>query len=1021
MDNDEAAPARPPGGETTGQEAGAPAVPPAPSMPGRRRRAAPWIAAWVLAVVVIAGLVVPSVLATQGAGRAGADPTLRRMFPLEPGTTWVYATSTNGRDTGSDVEQVAGPALPVNLAPNTFQVTDRFENFLGSGEPRTITSTVGLLGDSVVRYGTRVDDFTPSDPPEVLLRLPLERGRGWTWRGTAGQGKGTTRSTVLEVAPRQVLGVRVDGCVHVRAEARATDSQGTPSTDVTETWDCPGIGAALVHEVFEKSGQRIVFDQTLTGFHSPDRNLGGPAATAGAAPGLGGTAGVDQGRSGFVPGARIATDRLAWSVSRRENILYPPVASGHAMILAEDDGTVSSTDVRTGQVRWQVTLTGPIVAPPVAAGGLVLVGDASKTLWALDAGTGAARWAARLPDVVSSSPVVSGDIVVVPSDDLAVRGLDLATGDVRWTASTSDLVLSPPVLVGGLVVLGSRNGNLTALRPADGSVAWTDSSISSFSGGTSLLGGLAAAGGVVVATTDSSTVYAYDAATGRIRWRSTEPHSVALAPAVAGDRVILVAESVVETRDVRTGKALWTRRVGTTVFAPPMVLGDTVAVLKSDDRLVLLALSDGSSRVVGLRSPEPGVDQDTQLPMAWVDGALVVPTHNLGPWPFTILQAYPAPAPGSSGRTSPAAGVRLAGRTYELQGQPTSPPVLDRGRLVAVLRDSLHEVVKGKGVDVPVGRVVEAEPLRGTVLGEGPKPTTLFTYRNPGLDEFAVPAGDRLLVEAGTTLVSLPRGGGRPAWSFDTGQLLPGMRPLVVGDTVVVPRPGVGLSGLDLATGKRRWPDVPVTAPLATGSPHLLPDGNVIWCGGGVTIVDPRTGAVARSTTKLVPSADLAVEGGDAFAVASVGNRKLLVAIDTGAFSIRWAKPFTPAATLGGLLPIAPAAGSGVVVAVDAAHVLHAFDAADGTELWSVPLRLGPSSPPVVVDGRVYVNEPGVTDNLVDQHDDRVTVLDARTGAMEAVWELPGVNVFGGVFTASGGTILTDAPSGTYAIRPETR
>src|SRR5207244_5557318 len=121
---------------------------------------------------------------------------------------------------------------------NTVQVADRFENFLGSGQARTVTSIVGLLGDEVVRYGTRVDDFTPSDPPEILLRLPLDRGRSWTWRGSSGQGKGTTTSTILEVAPRDVLGVRIPGCVRVRAVARATDSQGTASTDVTETWQC---------------------------------------------------------------------------------------------------------------------------------------------------------------------------------------------------------------------------------------------------------------------------------------------------------------------------------------------------------------------------------------------------------------------------------------------------------------------------------------------------------------------------------------------------------------------------------------------------------------------------------------------------------------------------------------------------------------------------------------------------------------------------------------------------------------
>jgi hypothetical protein len=68
----------------------------------------------------------------------------------------------------------------------------------------------------------------------------------------------------------------------------------------------------------------------------------------------------------------------------------------------------------------------------------------------------------------------------------------------------------------------------------------------------------------------------------------------------------------------------------------------------------------------------------------------------------------------------------------------------------------------------------------------------------------------------------------------------------------------------------------------------------------------------------------------------------------------------------------------------------------------------------------VYVEEPGLTEDL-DQHEHRVTVLDARTGAFEAAWEFPGASFFAGAFTRSGDRLLAAEPSGIAAIRPEER
>jgi outer membrane protein assembly factor BamB len=108
------------------------------------------------------------------------------------------------------------------------------------------------------------------------------------------------------------------------------------------------------------------------------------------------------------------------------------------------------------------------------------------------------------------------------------------------------------------------------------------------------------------------------------------------------------------------------------------------------------------------------------------------------------------------------------------------------------------------------------------------------------------------------------------------------------------------------------------------------------------------------------------------------------------------------------------------VAAVDANAELHAFDGATGKELWSLQLRMIPNSPPVVWQGRVYVEEPGLGEDI-DQHEHRITVLDAHAGAFEASWAIPGVSYSVGSFSRSRDRILVSLPIGVAAIAPEER
>ncbi|HXJ64659.1 MAG TPA: PQQ-binding-like beta-propeller repeat protein [Actinomycetota bacterium] len=967
--------------------------------------------AWTIAVLAVAGLTVPAVIATESAARV-ADPGVERYAPTQPGSTSVFTTRTNGKDTGLEYEQVAGRAQVVSLTPNTVAIADHFDDFVGSGSPLDVRTYEALDGDRLLSFGSRsgTNEFQQSTPPEVLLQPPLSKGASWTWHGKRQGRTGRTVTTIEEVADRTVLGRGFDDCLRIRVTSHEADANNVASTDVTESWTCPDAGLVQTVEDFTQGTTTIHYEANIVAVHRPGLNLRGPGAPPVPATGgeahLGQTDGIDAGKTWFVPGAKLSTSHLAWSISRTLDALYQPIANGNDVITAEDDGTIAEIDVRTGQVVWQVGLTGPIVASPTAAGGLLLVGDSSKTLWALDPATGRTVWAIRLPDVVAATPAVLDGIAVVATDDRAVRGIELSTGRQVWSGSTSALVVSPPVVAGDLVVVGDQDGNLRALRPRDGSTAWSSSSFPLLTSGTSLLGGLSAGGGLVLAATDGAAVFAFDASNGRLEWRSLAPGTIDRPVAIAGDRVVVAADNSVVALDLRTGARVW-RRDTDTSFAPPIVLGDTAAVLQTNNLLLTFALADGTESKMRIGAPSRQTDQDTQLPMTWAAGSLIVPTHNVGPWPFSIYQAFPAPV--GSAAAQPARGVRLAGDFYGPGGPPSGPSSLGEGRMLEAPMAVFSE-------NSASGKIVESHPG-----GPDTSPTRVL-FHTTSIPGYAVAAGDRVITQVGSEVLGVPLRGGKP-WVAQGGRIAvaPAVVPAAAGHPPVAVIADVqeGLTGVDASTGAHLWGPIAKPAAGGFGSPIVLPDGTVAWGGGGVTVLDPASGRILRQNTKVSPVTTLATDAGGLYAVAFAGSDFALARFDATTLQPVWANKFSPA-TIGGALPIGPGAGDGIVAAVDSKAALHAFDGATGKELWSLQLRMIPNSAPVVWQGRVYVEEPGFGEDI-DQHEHRITVLDAHTGAFEASWAIPGANYSLGAFSQSRDRVLVSLPTGVGAIAPEQR
>ena len=126
---------------------------------------------------------------------------------------------------------------------------------------------------------------------------------------------------------------------------------------------------------------------------------------------------------------------------------------------------------------------------PVVSGGVAYFGDWTGKVWAVKADTGAEMWSVPVGGMVVGAPAVVGDAVYASSGRTLYR-LDRATGAVRWKVETNEHPLSQinasPVVVDGLVLQGVASFEVVIPKAE---------------------------------YTFRGSIGAYDAATGKERWR----------------------------------------------------------------------------------------------------------------------------------------------------------------------------------------------------------------------------------------------------------------------------------------------------------------------------------------------------------------------------------------------------------------------------------------------------------------------------------------------------------------------
>jgi outer membrane protein assembly factor BamB len=228
---------------------------------------------------------------------------------------------------------------------------------------------------------------------------------------------------------------------------------------------------------------------------------------------------------------------------------------------------------------------------------------------------------------------------------------------------------------------------------------------------------------------------------------------------------------------------------------------------------------------------------------------------------------------------------------------------------------------------------------------------------------------------------------GKVLWKAPGGSPAPWSVPATDGSTVFYGIADVGLAAVDLRTGRLRWATT-VPGQQATTTPLVLPEGDVVYGGGGIGRYDGTTGQEQWRDPDAILFGPTAYAGGVVYAVtASVtSNSAAVAAYDASTGKVLWSHPVADLAPF-----VGPAVGDGVVVSMDG-HVAHAYDADSGAELWSLTMRRPAFGSPVISKGHVFLVQSGNGNNAEDD-EYRLSVQDARTGRFLGAWQPGGAPI----------------------------
>jgi outer membrane protein assembly factor BamB len=337
--------------------------------------------------------------------------------------------------------------------------------------------------------------------------------------------------------------------------------------------------------------------------------------------------GGSSARTRFVPSGLRPPFRVSYAVPGGGGLIeMPPAVSRGRAVFGTHSGRVVSFRVRDGVETWVARLGTCIASSPAIRKGVVYVGWAGRApcshtkgedggITALSLATGKVLWRFHTGNVESSPAIVGNGLFFSAfrsRDDSTVYAMRLdRPRQIVWSYRVGSKIASSPAVVGRTIYVSAYDRTLYALNAASGHLLWKTSAFSDSLGARLLLGvkSLVSKGSwtesgyyatpavayrrVYLGTIDG-VFTAFDAVTGTPRWSRVLGSSVYGSAAVSHQVVYVgTTDGVFHALSARTGEELWSRDLGAPIYGSATVTNGHVFVATFGRETYVLDTRDG--------------------------------------------------------------------------------------------------------------------------------------------------------------------------------------------------------------------------------------------------------------------------------------------------------------------------------------------------------------------------------------------------------------------------------------------
>jgi eukaryotic-like serine/threonine-protein kinase len=348
---------------------------------------------------------------------------------------------------------------------------------------------------------------------------------------------------------------------------------------------------------------------------------------------------------------------LAWKFTTAGSVISSPSIANGVVYVGSQDKNIYALGAFSGELLWKFQTQSFIESSQAVADGKLYTGGDDGYVYCLDAYNGVLYWKTfvngNLPYtygsfVLKSSPAVWGGRVYVGSVDGSLYAIDAASGHIDWKFQTGGPIHSSPAVSDGAVYFTSEEPNTGALYKLDaanGAQLWKKDLPYEyqFTGGNQMLGSPSVADGTVFASASLRAYYAFDTASGELKWSFSEPNAmefIASCPLYMDGQVFIINKFSITSLNATTGKENWSFFTGDELYTSLSYADGKLYLMTSQRHIFILDSKTNGTKLASYETPSGSWSSPSIA-----NGRLYIGNHDWNVYCFAPMVTEPMVTP----------------------------------------------------------------------------------------------------------------------------------------------------------------------------------------------------------------------------------------------------------------------------------------------------------------------------------------------------------------------------------------